>query len=423
MRSIGSKPPAKPESNLGDGTFEETYRISVVTPMFGGGVKAGEVDGKHPVRGTAIRGHLRFWWRATCGRKFSSSQELYHRESQIWGDTEKASPVRISVSKHTSIETKAVDRFKNFGPEQYALFSAKQNGQEVATEGLSFDLNVSAPDYIDGYQDIKKTTPIKVSVRDEVLCALRAWLSFGGIGSRTRRGLGALHNDGTDLGEDYLSNCLSDGVFASVLISNPKGGAMAAWRDSVEVYRSFRQGFRGAIHEKVLNNGKVLHVPGRTFWPEADAIRDITGCSTPKHSEPIVPNVARRSFPRAHLGLPIIFQFVDGDKNRARSDRDPSPTTIKPSGAERMSSPIITRPIFVDGSWRSGLFLLPPPFLRALDLSGKWVSHGRSEEFKDSVETSLEDTKAMNCKPMGGKNVFDAFMAYAKSQGFQEVSR
>ncbi|NCC97759.1 MAG: type III-B CRISPR module RAMP protein Cmr1, partial [Synergistales bacterium] len=195
MRSIGKTPPAVPKEDLTPG-FSQTYSISVVTPLFGGGFKAGEVDSEHPVRGTAIRGHLRFWWRATCGREFSSSQELYHRESQIWGDTEKASPVRIWVSKHTSIQTGAVDRFKNFGPEQYALFSAKQNGQEVATEGFSFDLNVSAPDYIDGYQDIKKTTPMKVSVRDEVLCALRAWLSFGGVGSRTRRGLGALHNNG-----------------------------------------------------------------------------------------------------------------------------------------------------------------------------------------------------------------------------------
>jgi len=34
--------------------------ICVVTPLFGGGAEAGEVDPAQPVRGGSVRGHLRF---------------------------------------------------------------------------------------------------------------------------------------------------------------------------------------------------------------------------------------------------------------------------------------------------------------------------------------------------------------------------
>jgi hypothetical protein len=48
------------------------YTIEIVTPMFGGGAKAGIVDEKMPIRVTEIRGHLRFWWRLLYGKNYSS---------------------------------------------------------------------------------------------------------------------------------------------------------------------------------------------------------------------------------------------------------------------------------------------------------------------------------------------------------------
>lgn len=35
----------------------------LVTPMYGGGVQAAMPDVSMPIRATAIRGQLRFWWR------------------------------------------------------------------------------------------------------------------------------------------------------------------------------------------------------------------------------------------------------------------------------------------------------------------------------------------------------------------------
>src|SRR5579862_2869390 len=59
-----------------------SYVIKVVTPLFGGGVDPGENDPHTLIRGTAIRGHLRFWWRATRGARFKDAGELAEEEGK-----------------------------------------------------------------------------------------------------------------------------------------------------------------------------------------------------------------------------------------------------------------------------------------------------------------------------------------------------
>ncbi|NPV63073.1 MAG: type III-B CRISPR module RAMP protein Cmr1 [Methanotrichaceae archaeon] len=55
----------------------------MITPIFGGGVKVGENDLVTPIRASSIRGHLRFWWRATRGARFETSSQLFDREGEI----------------------------------------------------------------------------------------------------------------------------------------------------------------------------------------------------------------------------------------------------------------------------------------------------------------------------------------------------
>lgn len=61
-----------------------TVRCTLVTPMFGGGVKPGEVDREMPIRASALRGHLRFWWRLLHGADRRPS-DLFDVESDLWG--------------------------------------------------------------------------------------------------------------------------------------------------------------------------------------------------------------------------------------------------------------------------------------------------------------------------------------------------
>ncbi|MHB1621499.1 MAG: type III-B CRISPR module RAMP protein Cmr1 [Sulfuricella sp.] len=68
------------------------YHCKLVTPMYGGGVEAGKVDEKMPIRATAIRGQLRFWWRIINQRQKEfyedgkiNYEKLFEAERAIWG--------------------------------------------------------------------------------------------------------------------------------------------------------------------------------------------------------------------------------------------------------------------------------------------------------------------------------------------------
>jgi CRISPR-associated protein Cmr1 len=63
--------------------------LRLITPMFGGGYKAREVDTVQPIRPAAIRGHLRFWWRATAGARYARVEELHKAETELWGGASK----------------------------------------------------------------------------------------------------------------------------------------------------------------------------------------------------------------------------------------------------------------------------------------------------------------------------------------------
>ena len=58
-----------------------TVQCELITPMYGGGVKAGVVDRNMPIRASALRGQLRFWWRLLN----STTYPLFSAESALWG--------------------------------------------------------------------------------------------------------------------------------------------------------------------------------------------------------------------------------------------------------------------------------------------------------------------------------------------------
>lgn len=78
-------------------TITKTYTTTVITPLFGGGVEAGMNDPTTLIRPSSVRGHLRFWWRATRGARFQTIAELRQREGEIWGTTDNPSPISIEV--------------------------------------------------------------------------------------------------------------------------------------------------------------------------------------------------------------------------------------------------------------------------------------------------------------------------------------
>lgn len=347
----------------------QRYTCRLLTPMYGGGVEPGVVDRSMPIRATAIRGQLRAWWRLLnrrrvkyCSEGKPDSRLLFAAEREIWGGlgdekTLAASKVVVKVTMLSSpmLEAAAQHERKKSGKlgvcwldwaSPYAMFPAQgevENGQskklpaEFAREGLRWEIHL-------GLRQLTADSAEFKSVEE----AFRWWATFGGVGARTRRGLGAFEVTSSADGEfAYVSNAEVGRSGLQLLLQPAVDSALAAWQSAVKALWSFRQqpGF-------ARDHSSGGH-PGRSRWPEADAIRR-TVCSPSKGHPPR--HAAGNVFPRAAFGLPIVFHFNDGD--------DPKDTQLVPvvhgQRCERMASPLIVRPYrAASGKWHPALLCLP----------------------------------------------------------------
>lgn len=302
----------------------QRYRCTLVTPMYGGGVKAGEVDVDMPIRATEIRGQLRFWWRLLNQKNYADSMALFKAERDIWGglgdeETLAASKVSVMVSKQPGVKTTASKNETNAAIKY------------VFGQGESQWLNAAQK------FEVQMKYPKELSAQVEV--ALQWWATFGGLGAKTRRGFGAVQV------EDIAAVSDADLKAAGCLVARAETTAdpVIAWQKANEKLHKFRQG-RGFARAQ----GKEK--PSRSFWPEPDQLRrdfkmDDGGRHIPEHK-------AGNVFGRAAFGLPIIFDF--------RKNTEPGKTELLPEGnKERMASPLILRPCIYNGRWTATALLLP----------------------------------------------------------------
>lgn len=217
--------------------------LECITPVIGGGVESFHPDEIDVVRVPALRGQLRFWWRACqtalselCAMpNLTTSQALFLREARTWGGvsvpstnendlTAWKSRVRISVEiihrgqsvpagRHeltTDGRLRAMPKWTRpaLG---YALFPLQRSSDELrdherdgkaldtqhVREGVAFKLRLQLAALTEGEEDRKnlgKAFPSydKSDECNQLLAALWAFVHLGGLGARTRRGFGAL---------------------------------------------------------------------------------------------------------------------------------------------------------------------------------------------------------------------------------------
>src|SRR5207237_989465 len=77
----------------------QEFEVELITPLFGRGVEPRVNDVACPVRATASRGQLQFWWRATRRTRSQTVPELRAVQTDVWGSTERASRVQVSVDR------------------------------------------------------------------------------------------------------------------------------------------------------------------------------------------------------------------------------------------------------------------------------------------------------------------------------------
>ena len=347
-----------------------TYKLKVITPIYGGGVEAGKPDKDMPIRATAIRGQLRYWWRFLQMNHPDTplqGEELFKEERRIWGgmtdDPRKDGSSKVFISCNLITDKKNIEKYKyaNQAP-QYALFPARENkrektpAKELIKEGTEFELKIQWRNEV-------------IDFNTQIEPCLRWWIAFGGVGARTRRGVGSvLVTDNSLLApnEDECKKFKCRLVFQRQEFTDPK----KAWINAVNKLYEFRQA------PSVGRNQGHGNMPGRSFWPEPDSIREILStCSTQATimrsrwnrqqrareeyeydcNDHTPSHLARISFPRAAFGLPIVFKFKDEDCG------EPKQTILLPDldQAERMASPLILTPYRKEGKYFSAALLLP----------------------------------------------------------------
>jgi CRISPR-associated protein Cmr1 len=315
--------------------------ISLLTPLVGGGVESWKPNQINPVRSASVKGHLRFWWRAMQSGD-ATSASLREREKQLWGGTNSASLVKIAVYHHGKPEVKTLARNEKGiviydKLPDYVLFPLQgqtDRNHFDLIQACSLTLSISCP-------------PLHA---EEVERCVRLWVLFGGIGARTRRGCGSLYCENImrdyqrpeDI-ERFLEGLVNDEPPALSTAPYPRlcgarfrarvitsSDPLDAWKSFLDRYKNFRQGVNCGRNPGAGNR------PGRTRWPEADAIRRITGCVAGRH-QPVHPS--GNWFPRGAYGLPIQTEF----KNESTDPH--GKFMLQPDSGERWPSPVILKMI------------------------------------------------------------------------------
>ncbi len=323
-------PPIWNEPTLSD-YVDLSIQLDVITPMYGGGPDAGEVDEITPIRASSIRGNLRFWWRTLCGPHCTDVQKLFERESELWGSTASGGKVSVRTELKSAGVNCGIDRGNAANGPMGAYFQFPFQAQQKlgikekpGRQGVSFVLHIRCTK--DNY--------------NEVCAALRAWIAFGGVGARTRRALGALQavdadannwripaEPGSrtqwfqDLFEPFRPRTAVGDVpgFATlnnaVFLAGNAADPIHTWNSLGKFWARFRKGHIGG-EEYIPMNG--------SYWSDYDVLGVF------QSSDSYI------SLSKPALGLPIIYQKFagggfDGEVHAEAGTRFASPVILKPA--------------------------------------------------------------------------------------------
>jgi CRISPR-associated protein Cmr1 len=449
-RNIPDTPPEwkqkQPKPDLG-----RSYAIELITPLFGGGVETRVNDPSFPIRATSIRGQLQFWWRATVGAQYATRQELRAAQSAIWGNTEQASRVQVRVEDVQAAKPSPCARFDPDRNDTSRYRTMPTWNAPFNSNSLPYALFPFQGQLAPGRRQIEvqpascihkasfKLTLIchkEIDFAKEIEPALWAWVNFGGLGSRTRRGCGAIvckvlapkdRNELLARLKTFLQapNAQSrewPTLAAAFLVGGEQAQGeqvrgSTAWNEVVKLFRDFRQGV-----DLGRDPGTSANQPGRSRWPEPETIRRVTGRRA--SFRPRQPHIPDDAFPRGELGLPIVFHFKDEKAG------DPRDTVLYPANdsqgkkRERMASPLILKPLaLANGKFVPLIVRLKTPTLTGVDL------RQGERSLPLPQPTVIRDPKLANYRHSPMKNrsssgsALEAFLAYARSQGFTEVTR
>ena len=415
-------PPAVDQIKLrqDDNITKQVRKYKLITPLFGGGVEPGVNDEMTPISGKAIRGHLRFWWRATRGGQFDGSLEkMKEIEDLIWGaastkDKPRPSLVQIEVESLINNGGRIGSPITLPRAYSYVTFPLDDKPSKEVRDDIEFLLTIK----------------FRQDKRIEVEAALWAWETFGGTGARTRRGFGALklielkeNDEARSVDRPATVNEVRKWIDAKLKDFSVKG----KWHDEVphlaikpspvwlkitkknspspaEIWKYLigkLKEFRQARFNKeafLEGEGKVKNDYGISRWPEANEIR--RRLNTPAK---IIDDSTPSKFPRANFGLPINFHLAH--------DKDEPTVILQGQNSQRRASPLILKLLTCLDEKTVGLALLIEPVsLPPGDLKLEGVPEGRAIVTRDLTELTISE--ALQIEPLHNeRHVLQAFLS------------
>ena len=233
-------PDFEPPKTLAE-TKESWQKIccELVTPLHGGGVVARESDEKLPVRVTAIRGQLRFWWRFLAHQKWNlSGKRLREAEFRLWGgigEEAAASLVFLRVQVQNKLQEASLsDYAKGLNdPLGYVLFTARKTKtglpeMKLGKEGLRWMVQWCLSE------------KANETDKQQVLETLRWWVTLGGLGGRTRRGCGVFMAEGVEpVSTDEMCE-----LGCKILFSGSDKKVKDAWIDAITEWKETRRKYK-----------------------------------------------------------------------------------------------------------------------------------------------------------------------------------
>ena len=380
---------------------ELRLELRVVTPILGGGVKARTLDEVDVIRAPSIRGQLRFWWRALYGHGYETPEALYDAESKIWGGVAQRRPSENSSStKKSALRSNVVVRIVAAmkSPQEssdlqadtrfrYALFASQLGVPQTRRINDSFTLRV------------QRAGALADGQWSEVRVAVAAFVLFGGLGSRTRRGLGSLAPGQKDqVAAQFFTDAWT--LIRSAVGNTPATRAtefpslkeatllwLSNTDDPIKVFSDLRQGqpYRQTpdVPDELdrwsaRKNQDGTKRAGVSNWPEPRVLRRVFGPGADRFSHPRATDNEPTVYPRSIFGLPIKVQW----QRKARAGgqyQEPIDCILVPAdnNVDRLASSLIVKSVWVEGGLRPVWLLLTrdaPPFgvaVRKEDVSDK----------------------------------------------------
>ncbi|MGH3942388.1 MAG: type III-B CRISPR module RAMP protein Cmr1 [Pseudonocardiaceae bacterium] len=371
--------------------------LQVRTPLFGGEDPTG-ADGP-PTRVPAIRGALRFWFRAlAAGHGVTALPALWAAEEAVFGSTSTPSAIRLRVPRQPTMSGRG---------SKPGWATTGQPARRLGFDGAQYLLGQGLWDYNAGLRrgyvepgepfDIDIGFSADEQVNARFMLAFWAWLTYGGLGARTRRGFGQLVcvgvRDELPCGWTYADLLPPPDADAWHILGGCAVPAALPGRDALgwgsllpaptpegeslpELPTLAPRWWSGSVIDRRAGSfGEALHRAGlRWRWFRAGQDHDDRRKPTQHIRSPEWTNVIHGTddrYPIAAFGLPVgYFSSSSGFK-----------ATVEPKLAgtpPRRASPVWLRPVLLpDGRWAvfTHVFyarLLPPG-------AQLWITKGRSD--------------------------------------------